>query len=86
MKPLSAKAHLYVNGKQVTDTVELINLDRVVFGWNSVYLFKNKHDDRSNEKIKAKDITWDFVREELAELVDIDQSDSEEGGGSCRMF
>ena len=75
-----------MNGKQVTDTVELINLDRVVFGWNSVYLFKNKHDDRSNEKIKAKDITWDFVREELAELVDIDQSDSEEGGGCCRMF
>lgn len=76
LKPLSKDCHLYVNGKKITDTVELINLDRVIFGWNSCYLFKNKYDNRSDEKINAKEINWDFVRDEVEHLVDIDQSDT----------
>lgn len=87
LKPVSANSHLYVNGNRVEGTVELMNLDRVIFGWNSVYLFKNKHDNRTNETIKAREITWDFVREEMQEIVDIDQSDTEDGeGGCCRLF
>lgn len=58
LKPLAAKCHLYVNGKKVTDTVELVHLDRVIFGWNSVYLFKNKDDNRTDEKIKNQYIDW----------------------------
>eukprot|EP00178_Gracilaria_changii_P021403 TRINITY_DN63618_c0_g1_i1.p1 TRINITY_DN63618_c0_g1~~TRINITY_DN63618_c0_g1_i1.p1 ORF type:complete len:109 (-),score=3.08 TRINITY_DN63618_c0_g1_i1:123-449(-) len=58
LKPVTNHSHLYVNGKRVTDTVELIHLDRVIFGWNSCYLFKNKHDGKSNEKIRDREITW----------------------------
>ena len=87
LKALSPTSHLYVNGKRVTEFVELVNLDRVVFGWNSVYLFKNKHDNRTDERINDRQITWDFVKDELSNLVDIDMSDTEEGdGGCCRMF
>jgi hypothetical protein len=63
LKPIAKDCHLYVNGKKVTETIELVNLDRVIFGWNSCYLFKNKHDDRNDEKINDKDINWDFVRD-----------------------
>jgi hypothetical protein len=31
----------------------------------------------------SKDVDWDFVKEEVSQFVDIDQSDSEEGGGAC---
>ena len=88
LKAISSNSHLYVNGKRVEDTVELANLDRVIFGWNSVYLFKNVHDNKTDEKIRDRDITWDFVRDEMKHMVDIDQSDTEEGadGGCCKMF
>jgi hypothetical protein len=65
LKPVKAISHLYVNGKQVNDTTQLMNLDRVVFGWNSVYLFKDKNHERSDETIQDRKITWDFVRDEL---------------------
>ena len=85
LKPLAKDCHLYVNGKKVTETIELVNLDRVIFGWNSCYLFKNKYDDRSDEKINDRNINWDFVRDEVEHLVDIDQSDTEDGG-CCSIF
>lgn len=86
LKPVTKDCHLYVNGKKVTETIELVNLDRVIFGWNSCYLFKNKYDNRSDERIHDKEINWDFVREEVEKLVDIDQSDTEDGGGCCSLF
>ena len=62
-----------------------MNLDRVIFGWNSVYIYKNKDQVRPNETIKDRAITWDFCKDEAAEIVDIDQSDDEDGpsGDSC---
>ena len=86
LKPSQPQAHLYVNGQVVRESVELMNLDRVVFGWNSAYLFKNKDDHRNDEKVKDRNITWDLVKEELAHLVDIDQSDTEDGGSCCSIF
>ena len=75
-----------MNGQKVVDSIELMNLDRVVFGWNSAYLFKNKNDKRTDETIKDRKITWDFVKDELAPIVDIDQSDTEDGGSCCQIF
>lgn len=63
-----------------------MHLDRVVFGWNSVFLFKNRDDKRTDEKVKAKDINWEFCKEEMAKEQDIDDSDTEETGGCCLMF
>lgn len=48
LKPLSSSCHLYVNGQKVENTIELVNLDRVIFGWNSCYLFKNKYDQKND--------------------------------------
>ena len=58
LKPTTSHCHLYVNGARVTETIELMNLDRVIFGWNSCYLFKNKHDNRTDEKIHDREINW----------------------------
>jgi len=78
--------HVYVNGVQVQqgETLELAHLDRVVFGWNSVFLFKNKDPTVPiPDKYLGKFIDWWFIKSELMHLVDIDESDSEDGGGSC---
>lgn len=63
-----------------------MNLDRVVFGWNSCYLFKNKDDKKTNETIQDRKINWDFVKDELSHIVDIDHSDTEDGGSCCQIF
>ena len=39
-----------------------MHLDRVIFGWNSVYLYKDKDHRRNDEKIRSKDINWDFCK------------------------
>lgn len=46
LTPLSADCHLYVNGRPVREKVILKHLDRVIFGWNSAYLFKDKEHRR----------------------------------------
>ena len=59
----------------------------MIFGWNSVYLFKDKEHRREGApKIKSEKVDWDFCKKEVEKYVDIDMSDSEEGGGCCRMF
>lgn len=79
--------HVYVNGNRIEQgsTIELAHLDRVVLGWNSVFLFKNKDPNVPvQDKYLGKYIDWWFIKSELIALVDIDQSDTEDGGeGSC---
>lgn len=36
--------------------------------------------------MKSQDIDWDYVKKEVSKFVDIDQSDSEDGGGCCNIF
>jgi hypothetical protein len=48
LTPLSPNIHLYVNGEPVKEKVVLKHLDRIIFGWNSVYLFKDKQHKREN--------------------------------------
>ncbi len=83
IEPVNSKCLIYRNGKPVKQKTELVHLDRVIFGWNSVFLFKNRDDKRTDEKIKAKDINWDFCKEEMKDEQDIDESDTEEGESSC---
>ena len=63
LKPVGMGCHLYVNGSKVVNPIELLNLDRVIFGWNSVYIFKNKDDKRTDEKVNDRKITWDFCKD-----------------------
>jgi hypothetical protein len=81
--------HVYVNGQRIEKDsgVQLAHLDRVVFGWNSVFLFKNKDPNAppNPDKFKGRYIDWYFVKNELQD-VDIDNSDDEESGGCCEMF
>ena len=46
LTPLSKDCHLYVNGRPVRDKTVLKHNDRVIFGWNSIYLFKDKEHRR----------------------------------------
>jgi pSer/pThr/pTyr-binding forkhead associated (FHA) protein len=86
LTPLSPDCHLYVNGRPVREKITLKHMDRIIFGWNSVYLFKDKDHRREVETVKSKDVDWDFVKAEVAKFVDIDQSDTEDGGGCCQIF
>ncbi len=86
LTPLAKDAHLYVNGAPVREKLTLKHMDRVIFGWNSVYLFKDKDHRREIDNVKSKDVDWDYVKTEVEKFVDIDQSDSEEGGGCCTIF
>ena len=57
--------HLYLNGQPVKTKVVLKDLDRVIFGWNSVYLFKDKDHPRADSKVTEDKITWDFIKKEV---------------------
>lgn len=85
MTPVTSGCHLYINGQPVTAKATLKNLDRIIFGWNSVYIFKDKDHPRADNKIIEEKITWDFIKKEVEAFVDIDDSDSEEGG-CCTIF
>jgi hypothetical protein len=81
--------HVYVNGRRWNpkQPLELLHLDRVVFGWNSVFLFKNKDPNVPiQDKYLGKFIDWWFVKSELMGLVDIDESDTEDDGGCCQIY
>lgn len=81
--------HVYVNGLRIlpNQPLELVHLDRVVFGWNSVFLFKNKDPNVPiPDKYLGKYIDWWFVKSELMALVDIDESDTEDDGGCCEIY
>jgi hypothetical protein len=77
LSPVTEGCHLYVNGSLVTTKTVLKNLDRVIFGWNSVYLFKDKDHPRAESKTNENDITWGFIKKEVEKHVDIDDSDTE---------
>lgn len=85
LSPVTQGCHLYLNGKPVKAQVVLKNLDRVIFGWNSVYLFKDKDHPRAESNIIEEQITWDFIKKEVEDEVDIDDSDTEDGG-CCSIF
>lgn len=81
--------HVYVNGVKLIkgQPLELVHLDRVVFGWNSVFLFKNKDPNITlPDKYLGKNIDWWFVKSELINLVDIDDTDTEDGGSCCEIY
>lgn len=62
LTPLGKDCHLYVNGQPVREKTLLKHLDRIIFGWNSVYLFKDKEHRREKEDVKSKDVDWEFVK------------------------
>ena len=51
LSPVTEGCHLYVNGEPVKAKTNLKHLDRVIFGWNSVYLFKDKAHPNANSKV-----------------------------------
>ena len=84
IEPETSKCLIYRNGKPIKTKTELEHLDRIVFGWNSVFIFKQVDDKRNDERILGRDINWDFCKDEMKEEQDIDNSDTEEPeGGSC---
>lgn len=65
LSPVTSGCHLYVNGQPVIDKMVLKNLDRVIFGWNSVYLFKDSAKPRPESKLDENKITWDYIKKEV---------------------
>lgn len=86
LTPYNYKCLVYRNGQPVKSRIELRHLDRIVFGWNSLYLFKTVDDKKYNERIKEREVDWDFFREEMKGEQDIDQSDTETGGEACCLM
>jgi len=84
IEPENSKCLVYRNGKPIKSKTELGHLDRVIFGWNSVFLFKQVDDKRHDERIFGREITWEFCKEEMKDEQNIDESDTEEPeGGNC---
>ncbi len=44
IRPFNQKCLLYINGKRIREKTQLKTLDRIIFGWNSVYVFYNPKD------------------------------------------
>jgi hypothetical protein len=70
----------YVNGKLVAGIAHLFDMDRVVFGWNSCFIFRcaDKTQRAGKKQPEYDGIDWGFFKREMP--VDIDQDDDEEGG------
>ena len=63
LTPYNFRCLVYRNGLPVKSKIELHHLDRIVFGWNSLYLFKMVDDKNYNERIRDRQIDWDFYRD-----------------------
>lgn len=48
LTPYNFRCLVYRNGKPVMSKIQLQHLDRIVFGWNSLYLFKMIDDKNFN--------------------------------------
>jgi hypothetical protein len=75
---LSQGQHVYVNGEKLSkgEKRQLANGDVVVFGWNSVFMFKNPNNKVEMDEVDDS-IDWYFVKRMMDQEVDIDQSDTE---------
>lgn len=47
LEPVTSGCHLYLNGQPIVNKTALKHLDRVIFGWNSPYIFKDKKHTRA---------------------------------------
>ncbi|XP_071824596.1 kinesin-like protein KIF28 isoform X3 [Apostichopus japonicus] len=65
LMPASPGAKIKVNGVPLTGPHALQHLDRVVFGSNHMYVFKNPSNPTVPEGI-PKNIDWEFAQKELA--------------------
>jgi len=66
IKPVTAGARIKVNGFPLTGERKLEHNDRVIFGSNHLYVFKNPLKPDLPEGT-PEDVDWDFAQKELAE-------------------
>ena len=65
VKPGNSLAKTKVNGLPLTGEMELRHLDRVLFGSNHLYIFKNPKSPTPSAGSPAE-VTWDFAQGEIA--------------------
>lgn len=62
----AAKEHIRINGVQIDGPTEITNQDRIVFGTQSAYLFRDPSQyDKGDLNEQDESIDWDLVQEEL---------------------
>lgn len=65
IKPATSVAKTKINGQPLTGEVKLMHNDRVRFGSNHMYVFKNPKNTKMNQG-STETITWEFAQDELA--------------------
>jgi flagellar biosynthesis GTPase FlhF len=60
--------YIYCNGAKVFEERELFNNDRIIFGTNSTFIFKNPGFE-SEEQVKDSDIDWEYAQTELVDTM-----------------
>lgn len=78
---MDSSEYLYVNGKKVTSTIVLNNLDRIIIGTSTVFLFKYPGHE---SELKEHDIDFEFAMQEKIDTtkkeVETHQAKSERRG------
>lgn len=70
IKPCSKQVeNLFVNGEKVTGQKVLQPNDRIVFGTNSFFIFRDP-DNEESAKVKYEDIDLEFAQKEKMEVSD----------------
>lgn len=62
----AASEFLFLNGNNVTETTELKNYDRIVFGIGSLFIFHDpRHPDPPRGKLSVNEIDWENCQREI---------------------
>jgi len=71
IEPCCVQAHdfLYVNGNRVTEKILLSNLDRIIIGTSTVFLFKNPKQEEESQ-VREADIDYEYVMQEKIDLTE----------------
>ena len=82
--------YIFLNGERFSSRKNLYHNDRIIFGTNSIFLFKNpgKEKESPNTNLNENDIDWEFAQKELVDTmnklkkIQIEHSEKERQGES----
>jgi len=77
--------HIFINGERWVQKRKLRHNDRIIFGTNSIFLFKNpgRESESADTGLQDNEIDWEFAQKELVDTMNklkkmqIEQSEKE---------
>jgi len=63
--------YIYINGERLVQKNSIQHNDRIIFGTNSIFLFKNpgKETQSADTNLQNSDIDWEFAQKELVDTM-----------------